>query len=1269
MACELNVIINGITGDCSNSSLGAFDISIDGTAPDYIIQWISPTTGTTALGPGITGYSQTGLSAGTYTFNVVDSCLSGNSYSLLNIYISSGSCVSIDSSNTTCGFDNGSITATTNNFYGNGTFYLYETNNGLLQVITQPISSAVFTTLSAGTYYVIADDGGGCTGKSETCIIKSSSTLNFGLYQINNSACINNLGSLHITGLTGTPPYTYLWSNGQTTPSITGLSDGTYSVTVTDGLGCTTSQGTIIGATSPLSSLILVDVQPTCFSATGQATVYISGGTAPYHIQGSNGEITITFATSYTFTGLSAGYFSTTVTDAGLCQSTSFATLLTPNAISVVTFDVTNSSCNNFDGKISISLFGGAAPYTYTLTDSLGNFQTGIQPLQNGGFIFSSLYSDTYLISINDSSGFCPYSGTVTVNNNVLFNLSASTTGTTCDLPNGEVVLSITSGGTAPYRYQIDGYDIFGQTGLTYTFQNLLPGNYTAKVTDVNLCQQIIPITIPNLSNLNYVLSSLNPLFSNDGEISIFITDGTPPFAVNWSSNVNGQTGLTVNNLSAGTYSVTVTDAYGCTLSRSTTLIGYTLLQSNQTYTISQGLLTNQTQNLRKGPQQMLIEGFKDLTVGDTNCILNSAVFEVEVTLSGVTTSSTAQTFYTATTLSDFPADNLYYDTVKILLLSYSGITYVDIEPIENKITIGTISNPPQEYIDTEVIVGVKVYYDISCKACGPPVKAETIIRINTTLISVGSTGTDRFQLATTPAGSYDFDVDWGDGVVETITTWNDPKTEHIYATGGVKEIRISGQFSGWTFNNAGDRNKLIEVKQWGILELGDTPGHFYGCNNLVLTGVTDFIDLSTTSTLENTFRDCTSLTTINNVEYWDTSNITSFVNTFDGTVFNQDITSWEVSGVTDMSDMFTNNTSFNQDIGLWNVSNVNTMFSMFNGATSFNQDIGSWDVSNVTNMGGMFAGATSFNQDIGSWDVSSVTNMQFMFSNATSFNQDIGLWDVSNVTNMFGVFNSATSFNQPLSGWNVSNVTSMQFMFRFASAFNQDIGLWDVSNVTNMDSIFFNAGSFNQDIGSWNVVNVTNMNIMFFNAIAFDQDIGLWDVSNVTSMISLFAYASSFNQDIGSWDVSNVTNMNDMFFNATSFNQDIGLWNVSNVTNMNATFSNATSFNQPLSGWNVSNVTNMGGMFFNATAFNQDIGLWDVSNVTSMNGMLDSCGINQTNYENLLIGWDSLPSLQIAVNLGALGRQYQIGSPSDIARSNIIASYSWTITGDIAIP
>jgi hypothetical protein len=721
MACELDVIINGITGDCTNSSLGSFSISIDGTAPDYSIQWISPTTGTTALGAGITAYTETGLSAGTYTFNVIDSCPSGNTYFPLNIYISSGSCVSIsDINNTTCGLINGSLTATTTNLYGDATFDLYNSSNVLVNTQTIGLNTAVFETLSADTYYVIADDGGGCTGKSQSCIIKSSATLNFGIYQVDNSACAVNLGSLHVTGLTGTPPYTYLWSNGLTTSSITGLTDGTYSVTVTDGLGCSSSLGAIIASVPDLTSLILVDAEPSCFSSDGEATVYISGGTGPFHIQGSNGEVVITFANSYTFTGLSAGYFSTTVTDAGLCQSFAFATLLTPSALSVITINVTNSNCNNSDGRIDISLFGGTSPYTYTLTNSNSFSQIGIQTIQNGGFIFTSLSSDTYTITIDDSLGICPYSGTVVVANNVLYNLSVSTTGSTCNESNGSVTLSITSGGTPPYRYEIDGYDILGEISTAYTFQNLIAGNYTARVTDANLCQQTLPFTITNLGNINFVLSSFNPFLGNNGAIDLLITEGTPPFTINWSSNVNGQTGLTLNNLSAGTYSVSVTDYYGCTLSRTTTLIGYTLLSSSEVFSICQNTLVNVGQNIRRGPQQMLIEGYYDLISGDTNCVLNNAIFEVDVTLTGVTSASTAQTFYTATTLYDFPSDNLYYDTVESLLLSFSGITDVVIEPIENKITIGTICNPSSEYIDTDVIITIKIYYDVSCVSCGP---------------------------------------------------------------------------------------------------------------------------------------------------------------------------------------------------------------------------------------------------------------------------------------------------------------------------------------------------------------------------------------------------------------------------------------------------------------------------------------------------------------------------------------------------------------------
>ena len=161
------------------------------------------------------------------------------------------------------------------------------------------------------------------------------------------------------------------------------------------------------------------------------------------------------------------------------------------------------------------------------------------------------------------------------------------------------------------------------------------------------------------------------------------------------------------------------------------------------------------------------------------------------------------------------------------------------------------------------------------------------------------------------------------------------------------------------------------------------------------------------------------------------------------------DVTTCDVSQITDMSLVFENKSSFNQDIGSWNTSNVTTMLRMFRGANDFNQDISDWDVSSVTNMYLMFNNATAFNQDISSWDVSNVTTMSVMFQGATSFNQDISSWDVSSVTFMDSMFRNAASFNQDISGWDVSSVTNMEHMFRDATSFDQDLGSWDVSGVS----------------------------------------------------------------------------------------------------------------------------------------------------------------------------------------------------------------------------
>ena len=116
---------------------------------------------------------------------------------------------------------------------------------------------------------------------------------------------------------------------------------------------------------------------------------------------------------------------------------------------------------------------------------------------------------------------------------------------------------------------------------------------------------------------------------------------------------------------------------------------------------------------------------------------------------------------------------------------------------------------------------------------------------------------------------------------------------------------------------------------------------------------------------------------------------------------------------------------------------------------------ISSWDVSQVTDMANLFEDKTTFNQPINSWDVSRVTTMQAMFKNAAAFNQPLNSWDTSSVTDMNNMFNGAAAFNQPLNSWVTSSVTHMGTMFKGAAAFNQPLDGWVVSSVTNMGSMF----------------------------------------------------------------------------------------------------------------------------------------------------------------------------------------------------------------------
>ena len=139
--------------------------------------------------------------------------------------------------------------------------------------------------------------------------------------------------------------------------------------------------------------------------------------------------------------------------------------------------------------------------------------------------------------------------------------------------------------------------------------------------------------------------------------------------------------------------------------------------------------------------------------------------------------------------------------------------------------------------------------------------------------------------------------------------------------------------------------------------------------------------------------------------------------------------------------------------------SNVTDMSSAFAEA-SFNEDISSWDTSNVTNMAQMFYSCSEFNQDISSWDTSNVTNMFRMFVKCYAFNQNIGGWDTSNVTNMSSMFFSCYAFNQDIGGWDTSNVSTMTEMFYSCYAFNQDLSEWCVTHTSSTPSDFNSSAS-----------------------------------------------------------------------------------------------------------------------------------------------------------------------------------------------------------------
>ncbi len=561
-----------------------------------------------------------------------------------------------------------------------------------------------------------------------------------------------------------------------------------------------------------------------------------------------------------------------------------------------------------------------------------------------------------------------------------------------------------------------------------------------------------------------------------------------------------------------------------------------------------------------------------------------------------------------------------------------------------------------------------------------------TIPALSTGFISVwntelsGVSADNEIEIPINPSFNYNYNIDWGDGNIDSNVT---TAIAHTYATPGVYTVQISGTFPSIYFNNRGDKNKIIEILQWGDIAWESFESSFYGCVNLNFDNI-DRPDLSNVTSLKDTFRGCTAFNGI--INNWDVSTVTDLTGTFRScSTFNRPLDNWNTTRVTTIASLFQDASLFNEPLDSWNTANVINMSGTFQGATNFNQNISNWLVNEVVDMSFMFSRARNFNRSLSTWVVSKVTNMRDMFNNS-NFNQPINNWNVSAVTNMSGMF-ARSNFNQPLDRWDVSNVTLMNSMFEQAYEFNQPLNDWNVSSVTDMREMFagfstlrtafnqpldqwdvssvlfmremFKSSSFNQNIENWNVSNVEAMEFMF-ELSNFDQPLNSWDVSKVTTMNGMFKQ-SLFNQNINGWNVENVTTTAEMFQSNTVFNQPLNNWALTATTTLRSMFDRASSFNQNLDNWTVGNVTDFSRMFNDATSFNQDLGAWNIVNATQLENMLNNSGLSQENYDNLLVSW-SAKSVQSNITLGATGLEYCDGR---FAREELINTYNWSFTGD----
>jgi gliding motility-associated-like protein len=550
---------NGWDEPCNGNCLDTLTATPSNGAGPYTYLWSNTAVTQTIVN----------ICAGTYTVTVTDAngCSGTASYTVTEPPVLA---VNLSSTNLSCNVTcNDTITATVT---GGTPGFSY---------VWSPAgpNSPTYPGACIGTYVVTVTDANGCTASDTIILVSSPVAINVSMAPCTTYAGGWNVtchgacnGCITATPTTGQAPYTYLWSNAQTTQTATALCAGTYTVTVTDFNGCTGTASYTVTEPPVLSVSITLGTfnggwNVSCNGACdGTATANPAGGTPTYTYLWSNTQVT------QGATGLCATTYTVTVTDANGCTATASATLTQPpvlviDSIVAVQYNGWNEPCNGDAlGQATVYASGGTTLYSY-LWSNLDATQTTT----------NTLTATTYTVTVTDANG-CTVTGSITLTEPPLLTVTIAVDtfpggwNVSCNGSCDGQATATASGGTPLYSY------LWSNTQSTPIATGLCATTYTVTATDANGCTASASVTLtqPPPVAVTIALNTFNGGWnvsckgSCDGQATATASGGTPGYTYLWSNGNTTQT--TTTGLCATTYTVTATDVNGCTASASATL-------------------------------------------------------------------------------------------------------------------------------------------------------------------------------------------------------------------------------------------------------------------------------------------------------------------------------------------------------------------------------------------------------------------------------------------------------------------------------------------------------------------------------------------------------------------------------------------------------------------------------------------------------------------------------------------------------------------------